>query len=172
VTDHYEARIHLAGSLSSHPAFITPPDARMPRASQPNAPVGATAPHRSGPRFSSGEVALLLAHIENNIGSRMCLDALSRRLALSKWHFSRSFKALFGTPPHRFIMELRVKRAQSLLLHSSLTMSQIACDCGFADQPHFIRVFRKYVGASPGAWRRQASVHEPEGSTSKGRRYS
>lgn len=47
-----------------------------------------------------------------------------------------------------------VRRAKAVLNDRSLTFSDIALICGFADQSHFTRVFRREIGVSPGRWRR------------------
>jgi AraC-like DNA-binding protein len=46
-------------------------------------------------------------------------------------------------------------RAQELLIRSREPLAQIALRCGLSDQSHFTRVFRRLVGVTPGAWRRQ-----------------
>jgi transcriptional regulator GlxA family with amidase domain len=50
---------------------------------------------------------------------------------------------------------MRVARAQNLMVISSDPLSQIALECGFADQSHFSNCFRKVIGERPGAWRAQ-----------------
>jgi transcriptional regulator GlxA family with amidase domain len=51
-------------------------------------------------------------------------------------------------------MRRRVERAQGMMLTTSAPLAQIAAQCGLADQAHFNRIFRRFVGDSPGAWRR------------------
>lgn len=93
----------------------------------------------------------LMAHIDGNIA----LDELARACGLSRSHFARAFKATMGTPPHRWLLAQRIKRAQDLLLNSTLSIEQVAACCGFADQSHFTRVFGKLVHVGPGEWRRR-----------------
>ena len=59
-----------------------------------------------------------------------------------------------GKTPHQFLTQQRVEKAQDLLAFSTLTISEIAAACGFADQSHFTRVFSRAVGIAPGIWRR------------------
>jgi AraC-like DNA-binding protein len=47
-----------------------------------------------------------------------------------------------------------VEHAQRLMLATDAPLSQIALDCGLADQAHFSRLFRRFVGESPRSWRR------------------
>jgi two-component system response regulator YesN len=50
--------------------------------------------------------------------------------------------------------KIRLERAEPLLRKSTLTVSEIASLCGFKSATHFIRVFRKFNGCSPGRFRR------------------
>jgi len=66
-----------------------------------------------------------------------------------------TFKKTSGLTPHRWLVQRRLERAQDLLLWSTLSLAQIALDCGFSEQSHFTRTFTRLVGTSPGEWRRQ-----------------
>jgi transcriptional regulator GlxA family with amidase domain len=50
----------------------------------------------------------------------------------------------------------RVERSKSMLQHSDVALAEIAGLCGFADQSHFTRMFKSFVGMTPAAWRRTA----------------
>ena len=50
-------------------------------------------------------------------------------------------------------MNQRVEESKALLLNSTLSLTEIAIKCGFADQSHFTRSFAAAVGATPGRWR-------------------
>jgi AraC family transcriptional regulator len=79
---------------------------------------------------------------------------LSILVRLSPSHFARAFKGSLGYPPHGYVMRQRMVRAQRLMLSTDAPLVQIAADCGLADQSHFSRLFRRFAGESPGAWRR------------------
>jgi AraC family transcriptional regulator len=96
-------------------------------------------------------IELLTAAVEADIG----LADLARACELSVGHFSRAFKRSMGMTPHRWLLGARVGRAKHLLEHTSAALSEIALNCGFADQSHFTRTFSRLVGCSPGAWRRE-----------------
>ena len=98
------------------------------------------------------------AYIAANIGSTIRVTDLARIARLSLGHFFRAYRESFGEPPLAHIARLRIKRAQSLMLRSEASLSQIALDCGMHDQSHFTRVFRRIVGTNPGIWRRQFSA--------------
>ena len=97
----------------------------------------------------------VIAYIESNIGLNIRVVDLAGVARLSTSHFSRAFRASFGQPPSAYVKALRVRYAQVIVLNTREPLSQVALDCGWSDQAHFTRVFRKIVGISPSAWRRQ-----------------
>ena len=80
---------------------------------------------------------------------------LARLLDMSRSHFCRAFKISTGLPPHAWLVSLRVRRARELMMAGGRSLVDIALGTGFADQPHFTRVFTRFAGVSPGEWRRQ-----------------
>jgi len=96
-------------------------------------------------------------YVAANIGSTIRVRDLASVARLSVGHFFRAFRESFGEPPFAHIARQRIQRAQSLMLSSRASLSQIAFDCGMCDQAHFTRVFRRVVGINPGVWRRQSS---------------
>jgi AraC family transcriptional regulator len=99
-------------------------------------------------------------YVSTNIGSTIRVRDLARVARLSVGHFFRAFRESFGEPPFAHIARQRIQRAQSLMLSSRASLSQIAFDIGMCDQAHFTRVFRRIVGINPGVWRRQSGAHE------------
>jgi AraC family transcriptional regulator len=105
------------------------------------------------------QVQRLKNYIEANLGSEpLQTKHLAALTGLTPSHFSRVFRVSFGESPHRFVMRRRIERAQGLMLQSDLPLSRIASDCGFSDQAHFNRMFRKRLGECPGIWRRARSI--------------
>ena len=95
------------------------------------------------------------AYIGANLGSTIRVSDLAGVAQLSVGHFFRAFRESFGEPPLAHVARRRSQRAQSLMLSSQASLSQISLDCGMHDQSHFTRVFRRFVGINPGVWRRQ-----------------
>jgi AraC family transcriptional regulator len=97
---------------------------------------------------------LIREHIDTHLDGPVRTNELAKLTRLSSFHFSRVFRVSLGCSPHEYVTRCRIKRAQALMLNSPLSLGQIAIDCGFADQAHFNRQFRKFTGETPGEWRR------------------
>ena len=110
------------------------------------------APRRSG--LANWQAKRALAYIEANLASRFTSRALAELVNLSEGHFSRAFKRSVGFSPRVYISRRRVERAKLMLASSRQCLADIAVVCGFTDQSHLTRYFRRLVGTSPGAWRR------------------
>ena len=93
-------------------------------------------------------------YIEDRLERPLRVAELAARVSLSASHFSRAFAVTFGEPPHSFIVGRRIARARTLMLKTAESLSQIALACGFVDQTHLCRCFRRSVGMPPGVWRR------------------
>jgi AraC family transcriptional regulator len=96
----------------------------------------------------------VLAYIEANLGSKIDIRELADLVALSNSHFSRAFTRSFGLPPMAYVATRRVERAKLMMTSTRQLLAAIAMACGFADQSHLNRSFRRRVGVSPGIWRR------------------
>jgi AraC family transcriptional regulator len=100
------------------------------------------------------QARVLKTHIETHLDATMRTRELAKLVQLSSYHFCRVFRVSFGDSPHSYVTRRRIERAQGLILASRLPLGQIAADCGFADQAHFTKLFRRITGESPGEWRR------------------
>jgi AraC family transcriptional regulator len=82
------------------------------------------------------------------------LSDLASLVGLSSSQFARSFKISTGSPPHRWILESRIKRAQELMSQQRKPISVVSALTGFADQSHFTKSFRRVTGVTPAVWLR------------------
>jgi AraC family transcriptional regulator len=116
--------------------------------------------HRGG--LAPWQVRRITAYVTENLGTRIRTTDLATVAQLSASHFTRAFKETFGETPLGYVSRQRMRYAQDLMLSSGECLSQIALTCGHCDQSHFTRVFRRKVGMSPRAWRRQfANLPQP-----------
>jgi AraC-like DNA-binding protein len=79
------------------------------------------------------------------------MAALAREAGLSREHFHRLFRKTIGLTPLDYARLARMVRAKRLLLEGT-PASHAALDCGFADQAHFARWFKRYFGVTPAAY--------------------
>ena len=119
--------------------------------STPPVPRGGLAPWQ-GKRVTS--------YIKEHLGTQIRAAELAQQVRLSTSHFFRAFRETFGEAPMSYIARQRMSYAQQLMLRSHDPLSQVALACGLCDQAHFTRVFRRVVGMTPRAWRRQHSAPE------------
>lgn len=68
-------------------------------------------------------------------------------------HFSRTFRAVFGETPHRYLQRRRVERSMFLLRETDRSITDICFDVGFNSLGTFSRTFREIVGQSPSDYR-------------------
>ena len=86
--------------------------------------------------------------------SDLSLQALAHESGYSRVHFVRMFRAATGSSPHQYVLHLKLERARELLQNSSMSLIDIALECGFASHSHLSRVFHTCVGVTPSAYRR------------------
>ncbi|MTH62423.1 helix-turn-helix domain-containing protein [Paracoccus litorisediminis] len=117
--------------------------------------------------LASWQEARATEFLASHVVGDFSLDVLAETCALSRSYFSKAFKQSFGKSPYRWLLEYRVARAKDML-RSDLPISQVALDCGFADQSHLTRVFSMIQGETPGQWRRALRSPVAHGSCQDG----
>ncbi|HEY9249551.1 MAG TPA: AraC family transcriptional regulator, partial [Rariglobus sp.] len=85
-------------------------------------------------------------------------SAEAKRLGLSPVHFRRLFAEHTGLPPHRFLVRARTAHAEFLLRTTDLPLKEIAGRCGFYDEYHFSRLYRRAHGVPPATYRRRVRL--------------
>jgi AraC family transcriptional regulator len=111
-------------------------------------------PLARGTCLSSWAVKKLERFIDDNLERSLRLETMAPVVRLSCSHFARACKNTFGFTPRELVLRRRIERAVRLMREQT-PLSQVAAACGFADQPHFSRLFRQAVGTPPGQWRRE-----------------
>lgn len=107
------------------------------------------------------KIRRLRAFVEEHLSDPIRIPDLSDLVGLSVPHFSRAFRQSFDEPPHAYVTQRRLDRARSLMLTSDLALIEVAVSCGFSDQAHFCKVFRRETGRTPAAWRRERACRDP-----------
>ena len=91
----------------------------------------------------------VLRYIDENLERKISLVDLAAIAQLSQHHFARAFKQSLGSSPHQYLIQTRVLRAQQLLKNTDLEIDEIAIACGFSNQSHLHRHFKKLTGITP-----------------------
>lgn len=104
---------------------------------------GASGEARVDPRVRRA-IDLAHARYADPIG----VEDLARAAAMSRYHFSRCFRAQVGSSPYQFLQRVRVQRAASLL-RSGRSVAEVAHAVGIADASRFARAFAREVGCTP-----------------------
>ena len=100
------------------------------------------------------QVRKIAVYVEQNLATKVERAQMAGLVGLSITHFSKSFKRSVGVPPAQYVLRKRVKLATQLMADPNKPLIDIALACGFSDQSHFTRSFKRVHQLSPGVWRR------------------
>ena len=90
-----------------------------------------------------------VAIMEDTIEDRISVPDLAGRLGISLDRLERAFRAEVGVTPVSYYRRLRLRRADDLLTHSTLSIREVALSCGFWNLSSFARAFREQYGHAP-----------------------
>lgn len=97
------------------------------------------------------KIKMAIKYIQTHINRPITIDELASHTYMSKDYFSHVFKSSIGTSPITYINKLRCFNAQNLLQRGNDTLSihEVAVQCGFENDSYFSRTFKKYIGVLP-----------------------
>jgi AraC-like DNA-binding protein len=90
--------------------------------------------------------------IDHNYASNVSLRELSALSGVGRYWLIKAFKAAYGVPPHAYLTSVRVRQAQRLL-RDGMEIAEAAVACGFADQSHLSRSFKRSTALTPGRFK-------------------
>lgn len=95
------------------------------------------------------EIQAVITYMEECVDKKMQLEDFSEYLGLSRFHFSRRFKAITNMSPMKYFMHLKMKKAGYMLQTTSLKVKAVSRSLGFDSEYYFSRCFKSSVGCSP-----------------------
>ncbi|WP_337885527.1 AraC family transcriptional regulator [Fischerella thermalis] len=93
-----------------------------------------------------------LEYIHTHLNQDIKLADLAGSVGMSQYYFVRLFKQSMGIAPYQYVIQQRVEKSKQLLKQGKVTITDIALQCGFANQSHFTKHFRQITGVTPKAY--------------------
>lgn len=98
-------------------------------------------------------LGVVISLMTRRLGESVTNADMARTAGMSARAFERSFQREYGLPPQQYLKRLRIQTACRLLVDTRESIAAIAQRCGFADQSHLTREFRRVTGLTPGSYR-------------------
>jgi signal transduction histidine kinase/AraC-like DNA-binding protein len=109
------------------------------------------------PQPTSTLVKQTIAYMQQNYAQHLSRQQIAKTVGVSEDYLGRIFQQELGLSPMEYLNRYRIKEAKALLSHTCASVTGIAAQVGFDDPAYFSRAFRKQVGFSPRAYRKQSS---------------
>ncbi len=91
----------------------------------------------------------IIEEMENNLEEPLSPSVLAKQAGLSTRQLERLFRRYLDRSPKRYYLELRLKKARSLLLQTDLSVINVALACGFSSPSHFSKCYRAFYNRTP-----------------------
>lgn len=106
-------------------------------------------------QYAKESIRSIAAYIDEHSGEPLRVEELAEKCAMSYSFFAKSFHELYGKSCKEYIEEIRIVKAEDMLLFTSQNLSWIAQETGFSDSSHLIKTFTRYKGITPKQYRMQ-----------------
>ncbi len=104
-------------------------------------------PARIGARHP--KLVSIIEQMEQNLEDPLSPSILARQAGLSTRQLERLFRRYLDRSPKRYYLELRLRKARSLLLQTDMSVINVALACGFSSPSHFSKCYRAFFGRTP-----------------------
>jgi len=104
--------------------------------------------------LSERQLNLVIEYVEARLGQDISVEEIAKVLGLSRFHFSRQFKASTSQSPYQFLLGRRIQRSAEFLSGTDMPLGEIAAACGFNSIAQFSEAFARVHGIRPHAYRR------------------
>jgi AraC-like DNA-binding protein len=104
---------------------------------------------------SGAEISRIMEYVCNNVGEQLTLTSTAKALSISKNALEKIFVEYTGTTFAKFLNNMRIEKAMTLLSASDKTVTEIAYECGFGSLRSFNRVFVSFAGKTPTVFKKE-----------------
>jgi AraC-like DNA-binding protein len=108
------------------------------------------------------EFGQVLAYLRDHYHAPISNQQLARLAHMSVRAFERKFHNSFHVTPQKYLRKLRLRMASRALVYTGQALAEVASGCGFSDQSHFTRVFRRHFGRTPREYRDHYALGEAD----------
>ncbi|WP_074405992.1 MULTISPECIES: helix-turn-helix transcriptional regulator [Aquimarina] len=99
----------------------------------------------------------ILNYLFLNYNQSITLEILQQKFKVNKFKLQKSFKKNIGLTPLEYLTTIRIENSKKLF-YTDVPLVEIALESGFYDQSHFTHSFKKYVGVTPGNYKRNSKI--------------
>lgn len=121
---------------------------------------GPSAAYDSQAPLSEAQMKRVHDYFHHHLQGGFQIAELAATLGMSRTSFFKRFGRTAKVTPNQYLQILRVEKAKILLRNENLSLIEIAFACGYADQSHLARFFKRYVRMSPGRYRSKLREEE------------
>ena len=105
--------------------------------------------------LTEDEVQRLRDYIDKHYNEPILLEQIAAAVKANKYYLAHMFKAETGFSPLQYVVRRRIGEAQNLLINTDMSITQIAATVGYNNSNYFQNIFRKYMGMTPGYYRKK-----------------
>ncbi|AXT20029.1 helix-turn-helix domain-containing protein [Flavobacteriaceae bacterium AU392] len=99
----------------------------------------------------------ILNYLSLNYNQSITLESLQKEFKVNKFSLQKNFKKNIGLTPLEYLTAIRIENSKKLF-YSDVPLVEIALESGFYDQSHFTHSFKKYVGVTPGNYKKNSKI--------------
>ncbi len=99
----------------------------------------------------------VLNYLSQNYNQSITLEMLEQTFKMNKFKLQKSFKKNIGLTPLEYLTTIRIENSKKLF-YTDAPLVEIALESGFYDQSHFTHSFKKYVGVTPGSYKKNSKI--------------
>lgn len=118
-------------------------------------------PTRCDAPSTAGYLLEMRDYLEHHYAESFSLSQWEEHFQINKYRLCREFSAAFQLPPLKYLTRIRMEEGKKMLLTTNWTVHEISSKVGYDNVNHFINLFKKETGLTPGAFRQTVLAEQP-----------